>query len=142
MVAASSQLATDSRGVSACRDGCADIAALGKSLADRLPAPLRPLAPIACNYWWSWAQGGAELFTSLDPARWERIAGPEYWAAAGITAATNGRLETKLLRNADGVGDVGHAATSGDQRRPFVDQAIVNGSGFFVGRVARLEELS
>jgi len=59
-----------------------------------------------------------------------------------VTAAANGGLETEPLRNADSVGDVGHAATPGDQRRTLVDQAIVNPSGFFIGRVAWPEQLS
>jgi starch phosphorylase len=42
------------------------------SLAERLPAPLRPLARVAYNYRWSWTPGGAEVFAAIDPARWER----------------------------------------------------------------------
>jgi starch phosphorylase len=51
--------------------GSADIAANRDSLAERLPEPLRTLAELAMNYRWSWLPGGAELFETLDPHRWE-----------------------------------------------------------------------
>jgi glycogen phosphorylase len=37
-----------------------------------LPPTLQPLAPLAWNYWWSWAPDGVELFRDLDPAMWEQ----------------------------------------------------------------------
>lgn len=54
------------------RDGTEDMARAAEALAMRLPADLAALARLAYNYWWSWAPGGAELFRSLDPARWEQ----------------------------------------------------------------------
>jgi starch phosphorylase len=45
-------------------------------LAERLPAPLYPLARLAYDYRWSWAPGGVALFRDLDPALWERSANP------------------------------------------------------------------
>ncbi|MEP6635354.1 MAG: alpha-glucan family phosphorylase [Acidobacteriota bacterium] len=35
------------------------------------PVPLRPLAQLAWNYWWSWAADGASIFRDLDPHLWE-----------------------------------------------------------------------
>jgi starch phosphorylase len=40
-------------------------------LAERLPEPLRPLAELAFNYRWSWLPGGADVFSAIDPHRWE-----------------------------------------------------------------------
>jgi starch phosphorylase len=42
------------------------------ALAARVPSPLAPLARLAFNYRWSWTPGGPELFSSIDPVRWER----------------------------------------------------------------------
>jgi glycogen phosphorylase len=50
-------------------DGREDIRRAGEDLAERLPDELAPLARLAFNYRWSWLPGGAELFASLDPAR-------------------------------------------------------------------------
>jgi starch phosphorylase len=41
------------------------------ALADRLPDPLRPLARLALDLWWSWQPEGEALWSSLDPRRWE-----------------------------------------------------------------------
>ncbi len=42
-----------------------------ETLADRLPEPIRPLAGLAFNYWWSWQPGGDDLWRSIDSERWE-----------------------------------------------------------------------
>ena len=44
-------------------------------LADRLPAELAPLARVAYNYRWSWADDGAALFADIDADRWARVGG-------------------------------------------------------------------
>ncbi len=51
--------------------GSDDVSRAVALLAARLPAPLRPLARIAYNYRWSWAEHGPELFRTIDPYRWE-----------------------------------------------------------------------
>jgi glycogen phosphorylase len=51
-------------------DGTTDIARAADELASRLPNELKPLAPLAYNYWWSWARGASDVFASLDPERW------------------------------------------------------------------------
>ncbi len=53
--------------------GDEDIKRAAEELAATLPVPLRPLARIAYNYWWSWSGDGASLFESVDPQRWPRI---------------------------------------------------------------------
>ena len=42
-------------------------------LADRLPEPLAPLAGVAYNYRWCWADDGAGVFAAIDPERWHRV---------------------------------------------------------------------
>ena len=41
-------------------------------LSDRLPKPVRPLADLAYNYWWSWTSERVSLFRSIDPDLWQR----------------------------------------------------------------------
>ncbi len=53
------------------RAGGADLDRAVGELADRLPAPLAPLARLAYNYRWSWLPGGPELFAAIDRERFE-----------------------------------------------------------------------
>jgi starch phosphorylase len=48
-----------------------DIAGAAVDLASRVPESLGILARIAYNYRWSWFPGGADVFRSVDPNRWE-----------------------------------------------------------------------
>ena len=52
-------------------NGREDIQRAAADLAERLPAPLAPLARLAFNYRWSWLPGGPELFRAVDPERFE-----------------------------------------------------------------------
>jgi len=52
-------------------DGSSDVARAIGELAERLPAPLAPLARLAYNYRWSWLPGAPELFASIDPERFK-----------------------------------------------------------------------
>jgi len=52
-------------------DGSSDLARAIGELADRLPAPLAPLARLAYNYRWSWLPGAPELFAAIDPERFK-----------------------------------------------------------------------
>jgi hypothetical protein len=49
-----------------------DVLRVARLLADRLPDPLRPLAAVAYNYWWTWQSDGPAVFAAIDAARWER----------------------------------------------------------------------
>ncbi len=49
-----------------------EITRAADGLAARVPAPLAPLARLAFNYRWAWTPGGPELFSSIEPVRWER----------------------------------------------------------------------
>jgi starch phosphorylase len=53
-------------------------------LAAGLPAPLRPLARLAFDYWWSWQAEGDALWQAVDPERWD----------------ASGRNPVRLLREA------------------------------------------
>jgi starch phosphorylase len=55
-------------------DGTVSLQRAVAELGLRLPQPVRPLAELAYNYWWSWAPGGEELFASLDPRAWDLAA--------------------------------------------------------------------
>jgi starch phosphorylase len=48
--------------------GAADLSRLAAELASGIPAELAPLAKLAANYRWSWMQGAAGLFRSIDPS--------------------------------------------------------------------------
>ena len=51
--------------------GQADLASRAADLAGRLPEALAPLARIAYNYRWSWYPDGRDVFSAIDPVRWE-----------------------------------------------------------------------
>jgi glycogen phosphorylase len=53
-------------------DGQVDRKHAIEGLAALLPAPLKPLARLAYNYWWSWSVEGRDLFSALDPHAWQR----------------------------------------------------------------------
>ena len=52
-------------------DGREDVRRAAADLAERLPDTLAPLARLAYNYRWSWTPGGDELFSSVDPERFD-----------------------------------------------------------------------
>ncbi|HEY9844987.1 MAG TPA: alpha-glucan family phosphorylase, partial [Candidatus Caenarcaniphilales bacterium] len=41
-------------------------------LKQKLPVPLKRLADLAQNYWWSWANGRLSLFRDINPDEWVR----------------------------------------------------------------------
>ncbi|NJO76637.1 MAG: alpha-glucan family phosphorylase [Leptolyngbyaceae cyanobacterium RM1_406_9] len=41
-------------------------------LGARLPLPLKRLADLAYNYWWSWTSDRISLFQNIDPEEWHR----------------------------------------------------------------------
>lgn len=41
-------------------------------LSKKLPLPLKRLADLAYNYWWSWTSDRVALFKNIDPQEWER----------------------------------------------------------------------
>ncbi|MCC5640498.1 alpha-glucan family phosphorylase [Nostoc sp. CHAB 5844] len=41
-------------------------------LSEKMPFPLKRLADLAYNYWWSWSSDRISLFQIIDPQEWER----------------------------------------------------------------------
>src|SRR3954447_20848967 len=54
--------------------GSRDLGRAAEALALRLPEPLGVLARIAYNYRWAWDPDGPDLFRTIDPDRWDRVA--------------------------------------------------------------------
>lgn len=54
------------------RDGQGDVARAIRTLAERLPQPLVPLARLAYNYRWSWRLSAASAFREIHPSIWRR----------------------------------------------------------------------
>src|SRR4051794_12022486 len=54
--------------------GSRDLERAADALATRLPEPLGVLARIAYNYRWAWDPDGPDVFRSVDPDRWDRVA--------------------------------------------------------------------
>ncbi|MBD2495188.1 alpha-glucan family phosphorylase [Nostoc sp. FACHB-280] len=40
-------------------------------LSEKMPFPLKRLADLAYNYWWSWSSDRISLFQTIDPQEWE-----------------------------------------------------------------------
>ncbi len=45
---------------------------VSQQLREKLPFPLKPLAEIAYNYWWSWTTERISLFRNIDPDAWHQ----------------------------------------------------------------------
>jgi len=54
--------------------GRRDLERAAEALATRLPEPLGVLARLAYNYRWAWDRDGPDIYRSVDPDRWERVA--------------------------------------------------------------------
>jgi hypothetical protein len=57
-----------------------------------------------------------------------------------VTATANRYLEPQRTREADRIGNVGDTGTSGNQSRTFIDQTVVDTSGFLISRIRRLQK--
>jgi hypothetical protein len=49
-----------------------------------------------------------------------------------VTASPDGDLEFSIARHLHGICDVGQTAAAGDNRRPFVDESIMDLPGFVI----------
>lgn len=72
-------------------DGSADLRQAVDELALGLPEPLRPIAELAYNYWWSWAPGGEALFASIHERGWELASHDPVRLLQDTSAPTLGR---------------------------------------------------
>lgn len=84
--------------------GAADIAQRAADLAEHLPDGLKPLAPVAYNYRWSWLPGGEDVFREINPHRWELAAGnpvkflSDLWPSTRANAERDAALKESVLR--------------------------------------------
>ncbi len=89
--------------------GAADVAARAADLADHLPDGLRPLAPVAYNYRWSWLPGAEDVFREINPHRWELSGGnpvrflSDLWPSTRANADRDAGLKEHVRRLADRV---------------------------------------
>lgn len=104
------------------RPGDADISRAIEELAERLPAPIAPLATIAYDYRWTWLPDGFTLFRDIDPAAWQRSGQNARWM---IEAAPPHRLAA-LASDASYVERVRRVATAlaADRMRPSAPAGI------------------
>src|SRR3954467_2539041 len=54
--------------------GSSDLKRAAEALATRLPEPLGVFARLAYNYRWAWDPDGPDVFRTVDPDRWNRVA--------------------------------------------------------------------
>jgi starch phosphorylase len=96
--------------------GSRDIERAIAELAERLPAPIAPLARIAYNYLWTWLPGGADLFRDMDASLWRRCGCNPRWM---IEALAPNRLR-QLAGDPDYVARVARVAAElkADLARP------------------------
>ncbi len=82
-----------------------------ETLAEQLPEPLRPLAQLAFNYWWSWQPDGPDFWRSIDPERWEACGQDPARLLRGAShrvlqrAAADGAVLDRMNRLLSGLGE-------------------------------------
>jgi glucan phosphorylase len=89
--------------------GAADISQRAADLADHLPPGLKPLAPLAYNYRWSWLPGAEDVFREINPHRWELSGGnpvkflSDLWPSTRAHAERDEQLKARVLELAEQV---------------------------------------
>jgi glycogen phosphorylase len=107
--------------------GAADLAARAELLADRLCDGLKPLAPVAYNYAWSWLPDGPAVFRDINAHRWELSgANPvrflnDLWPSTQEAAERDPELMARVRTLAD---DVSSYLGRPDRPRPGVDGTV------------------
>ena len=87
--------------------GAADVAERAADLAAQLPEALRPLAPVAYNYRWSWYPGAEDVFREINPHRWELAGGnpvrflSDLWPSTRAHAEGDASLRERVRRLAE-----------------------------------------
>ena len=89
--------------------------------------------------------GGAGLRIDMNTGHRRQV---DHHAAVGrraprhiVAATANGDLEVQVARQLHGIDDVAHAAASRYQRRPPIDQPVMNPSRVLIIRIGRQQEL-
>ena len=97
-------------------DGSYDLVRAAEDLAARLPPAMAAFARVAYNYLWSWTPGGGELFSAIDPVRWERSNCNPVRLLLESSAATLNAVSanTELMGHADTI----LATIEADRARP------------------------
>jgi starch phosphorylase len=112
-------MTTDDLDHALARAGAADTAERITELEARLPDALKPLAPVAYNYRWSWLPDGEATFRDINPHRWELIGQnpvrflSELWPSTKEHAERDEQLQARIRALADAV-----AADLGRPLRP------------------------
>jgi glycogen phosphorylase len=107
--------------------GAADLASRIDVLASRLSDGLKPLAPIAYNYAWSWMRDGAAVFRDINPHRWELAGGnpvrflSDLWPGTVEAAERNPELLERVQALSE---QVGTYLARPERPRPGVDGPI------------------
>ncbi|HJU46856.1 MAG TPA: alpha-glucan family phosphorylase, partial [Gaiellaceae bacterium] len=110
--------------------GSADLEARAALLADRLSDGLKPLAPVAYNYVWSWLRDGVDVFRDVNPYRWAVSGGnpvrflSDLWPATQEAVERDARLLERIRRLA--------ANTDAYLARPDVPRAGIDGPVAFL----------
>ncbi|WP_017719015.1 alpha-glucan family phosphorylase [Kamptonema formosum] len=65
------------------------VIAAAEKLAQKLPLPLKRLADLAYNYWWSWTTDHVSLFRQINPDEWDRC---DHNPVAILKSASSERL--------------------------------------------------
>jgi len=107
--------------------GEADLAARVNDLAKRLSDGLKPLAPIAYNYVWSWLRDGEAVFRDINPHRWG-LAGAnpvkflgDLWPSTQDAAERNPELLERIAALSE---EVSGYLDRPDRPRPGVDGLV------------------
>jgi starch phosphorylase len=99
--------------------GAADVAQRAADLAEHLPEGLKPLAPLAYNYRWSWFPGAEDVFREINPHRWELASGnpvrflSDLWPSTRANAERDAVLKERVRQLAADV-----AASLAEPARP------------------------
>jgi starch phosphorylase len=105
-------------------DGSRDVAIAVKALAERLPAPLEPLARLVFNYRWTWLPGGGALFRDIDPSLWKKSACNPLWMVQAVpperlrALAADAGYVRRIERAAQALAADLVRPPAGDPRRP------------------------
>jgi len=94
-----------------------DLLRAAEALAARVPQPLAGLARLAYNYRWSWTPGGHDIFSAIDPVRWDRCGeNPvRLLGEAGLEALARAATDAQLLERVEQL----EATVRADLERPF-----------------------
>jgi starch phosphorylase len=107
--------------------GASDLQTRAELLASRLTDGLKPLAPIAYNYAWSWMRDGAAVFRDINPHRWALSGANPVRFLGDLWPRTQERAEQNpaLIERVNALADrMGTYLGEPDRQRPGIDGPI------------------